>query len=268
MKPTLPTLLLAATLCASALAMRPARAQDDYSFPGYDFNTLSGMAAMDGVRQEIWRQESDRLQRDAQQSASPRGQGVRKTKPKKTPLKKALTTTTYRESPTVHKQVLGKFTQHLRTQITSKADAENMCRDFEGQDVMALWAKDVAKDGLKRGDVADAMANYWIMDWRIANRVMTDPTRVQVQAVRRFFASILSSTPAFAKATGAQRQEMAEAYIYTAVLQGGLFAQVFHTGNKALIQKVSDGQNAQFKKETGIDLRLMKLTNAGFAAKS
>lgn len=86
--------------------------------------------------------------------------------------------------------------------------------------------------------------------------------------MRRFFASVLASTPAFAKASDAQRQEMAEGYIYSAILQAAGFGQVFHTGDKALIQKVSDARAASFKTETGLDLRLMKLTSAGFAAKS
>ena len=105
------------------------------------------------------------------------------------------------------------------------------------------------------------------MNWQIANRVTSDPTPAQVRAVRRLFVSALSSTPAFAKATNAQRQEMAEAYIYNSVLQGGAFGQIFYAGDKALIQRFSDGRTASFETETGFDLHTVKLTNAGFAAK-
>ena len=179
--------------------------------------------------------------------------------------KKVLTTTTYRESSAVRTRVLKGFTGWIATQ-TNATDAASIRRDFE-DDVLGRWAKEVKMDGLKRGDVADAMTDYWVKNWMIANRV-TFTNRAQVQGVRRFFASALASTPAFAKATDAQRQEMAEGFIYNAILQGSVFAQVFHTGNKALIKQISDARAAQFKKETGLDLRTMKLTDAGFAAKT
>jgi len=106
------------------------------------------------------------------------------------------------------------------------------------------------------------------LNWQIANRVTTDPTSAQVRAVRHLFVSVLSSTLAFAKATNVQRQEMAEAYIYNAVLQGGAFAQIFHAGDQALLKRYSDGRAASFKKEMGFDLRTVQLTDAGFAAKA
>lgn len=185
---------------------------------------------------------------------------VRKTKPKK-----ALTTTTYRESPAVTKRTVTRFTNWVAT-TTNATAAAAIRRDFEN-DMLNRWAKESSENGLHRGDVADALTAYWVTNWMIANRVTTDPTRAQVRAVRRLFVSVLSSTPAFAKATGAQRQEMAEGFIYGAVLQGGAFGQVFHTGDKALIQRYSDGRAASFKKEMGFDLHTVQLTDTGFKLK-
>ncbi len=256
MKPTIPTLFLTATLCASALVTRPARA-DYMDFGQVYINAGMNMAIHDSIVLDIRRQsESQNTERKASASRGSKA---------KTP-KKALTTTTYRESSAVHNRVLTRFTDWVATH-TNATDAAAIRRDFEN-DMLGRWAKESSKNGLKRGDVADALTAYWVTNWMIANRVTSDPKPAQVRAVRRFFVSALSSTPAFARATNAQRQEMAEGYIYSAVLQDGAFGQVFHTGDKALIQRYSDGRAASFKKEMGLDLRTVQLTDAGFAAKA
>ncbi len=256
MKPTLPTFLLAATLCASALVTPTARA--DYMDFGQVYITAGmNMAAMQPTMDMV-RRQADENRSASQNTGSKSSPGVRKT-----PQKKALTTT-YRESSAVHKRVLTRFTDWLDTKLNA-TDAASLRRAFE-QDALSEWAKGNASDGLKRGDVADAMTDYWVKNWMIANRV-TFTSRAQVQAVRRFFASVLSSNPTFAKTTDAQRQEMAEGYIYNSQFQSIAFVSVFHTGDKALIQKLSDGRAASFKTETGFDLRTVKLTNAGFAPK-
>ncbi len=242
------TLLLAATLCASGLAARPARAQMAYYGPVgiWPGNLYFSSQAFHNpeVKSSVRRSFSN----------------IRKTKPRK-----ALTTTTYRESPAVHKQVLTRFTNWVGTKLNA-TDAESISRDFEN-DMVGRWAKGVAEVDLKRGDVADALTSYWLVNWHIANRVTSDPKPAQVRAVRHLFVSVLSSTPAFARATNAQRQEMAEAFIYNSVLQGGAFGQIFRTGDQAQIKRYSDGRAASFKTEMGFDLRTMKLTNTGFAPK-
>ncbi len=248
---TTSTLFLAATLCASALVVRPARAQS--WTPPFDFSPQLGARIMEPQLEA----QRDRAAQGAS-SARKATDSVRRVP------KKALTTTTYRESSDVTKRVVKGFTDRIAAQA-SASDAATIRTMFEN-DMVGIWAKDVAADGLKRGDVADALTDYWVKNWMIANRV-TFTTRAQVQAVRRLMVSVLSSTPAFAKASNAQRQEMAEGYIYNSVLQSGAFVQVFHTGDKALIKKASDARAASFKTETGFDLRSVKLTNTGFAPK-
>ena len=40
--------------------------------------------------------------------------------------------------------------------------------DLDRVDVPRAWAGVVASDGLRPGDVADALASYWIINWMIA----------------------------------------------------------------------------------------------------
>jgi hypothetical protein len=254
MKPTLPTLFLAATLCASGFVTRPARAQ----FSG-------GLYGIYHVPIDIAGMNERRIALDASSQVI-ENTGNKSTRNVRRTPKKALTTTTYHESPAVTKRTVTRFTNWISTQ-TNATDAAAIRRDFEN-DMLGRWAKGVSETGLKRGDVADALTTYWVANWQIANRVTSDPTNAQVRAVRRLFVSVLSSTPAFARATNAQRQEMAEGYIHGAVLQSAAFAQIFHTGDKALLQRYSDGRAASFKTEMGFDLRTVQLTDTGFKSKA
>jgi hypothetical protein len=172
MKPTTTTFLLAATLCASALVMPAARA--DYM----DMSNSAGMMA------QMWADRSQFISTQSlnnsiasqygtnESTGGKTGHKVRKTKPKPRVM------TTYRESPAVTKRTVTRFTNWVATKTNATA-AESIRRDFEN-DALGYWAKEVAKDGLKRGDVADAMTQYWLMSWQIANRSMSDPTRAQV----------------------------------------------------------------------------------------
>ena len=50
-------------------------------------------------------------------------------------------------------------------------------------DPIGSWSGIVRSDGLRSGDVADAMAAYWVMNWVIANQ--GDNNRAQTLAVEK-----------------------------------------------------------------------------------
>ena len=191
----------------------------------------------------------------------------------KTP-KKAPATTTYRESPAVSQRVAKGFTDWIVSQA-APGEATFLRRSFD-RDGLEQWARGsreqwtraVKRMGLKRGDVADALAGYWVINWQIANRSAGDRKPAQVRAVRAVFASVLASNPAFAKTSDAGRQEIAETYIHNAIFQASAFLEIVYSENNALLQRASNARDISFKRETGLDLRTVKLTDAGFAAKS
>lgn len=73
-----------------------------------------------------------------------------------------------------------------------------MARVFATHDMLQLWASPAAPDGLRLGDVADAMAEYWVSNWVMANR-RPDPTAGQVRAARDQVRRMLASSPALAR---------------------------------------------------------------------
>lgn len=183
---------------------------------------------------------------------------------RKTP-KKALATTTYRASPAVSKQVQTRLIAFVAKSNSPETVAQ-LKRDLQ-TDLIGAWAKQMAADGLKRGDVADAMTANWVQSWQVANNVM-ETKRAQVQGARRQLASILTSNAGFAKLSNAQRQEMAEGFIYSQALQSAAYLDAVRRGDKTLQKQISDGTHVGFKKSMGLDLRTVKLSNTGFAIKS
>ncbi len=147
MKPTIPILFLAATLCASTLVMPQARA--DYFDMGQDYiNTGMSMAALEPTMRQLARDAEHQMDENTGRKSS---HSVRRTP------KKALTTTTYRESSAVHNRVLTRFTDWVATH-TNATDAAAIRRDFEN-DMLGRWAKESSENGLHRGDVADALTS-------------------------------------------------------------------------------------------------------------
>jgi len=169
--------------------------------------------------------------------------------------------TRYRASPAITTRVKGQFADFV-----AKADPVNgprLRQAVQQNDLLGAWEKHVSVDGLRRGDVADAMAAYWVQNWQIANNVPFT-NRTQVQAVRGQVYRALGSNPQFASLDDARKQEMAEVFMLNFVAQGSAFSDATARGDKGLSNRLSDAAVARFRSEMNVDLRQLKLTPAGF----
>jgi hypothetical protein len=170
--------------------------------------------------------------------------------------------TRYRASPAVTTRVRGQFADFVAK--TDPANADRLRQAVQQKDLLGAWEKHVSVDGLRRGDVADAMAAYWVQNWQIANNVPST-SRTQVQAVRGQVYRSLGSNPQFARLDDAGKQEMAEVFMYNFVAQGSAFSDATSKGDRGLSNRLSDAAVSRFRNEMNIDLRQLKLTQAGFA---
>ncbi|WP_233503517.1 DUF6683 family protein [Sphingomonas psychrotolerans] len=179
------------------------------------------------------------------------------------PRSNATASTRYRGSPVVSARVRAQFGDFV-----AKADPANAGRLRNAvlqQDLLGAWEKHVAVDGLRRGDVADAMAAYWVQNWQIANKVPF-ASRAQVQAVRGQVSRALAASPAFAKLDDAARQEMAETFMLNFVAQGSAFSDATARRDAGAAARLSDAAAARFRQGMNLDLRRLRLTAAGFSA--
>lgn len=170
--------------------------------------------------------------------------------------------TRYRASSAVSTRVRGQFADFVAR--TDPANGDRLRQAVQRNDMLGAWEKHVSVDGLRRGDVADAMTAYWVQNWQIANTApFTD--RAQVQAVRGQIHRTLSSSPAFARLDDAGKQALAEVFMLNFVAQGSAFSDATTKGDRGLSHRLSDAAVARFRKEMGVDPRQLKLSRTGFA---
>ena len=132
--------------------------------------------------------------------------------------------------------------------------------------VVASWAGIVREDGLRTGDLADAMAAYWILNWIMANQ--GDNNRTQALAVRDQVRGVIGGSPAVARLGDAGRQEMAEVLMLNFLVQQATYVDAMQRGDQAMMRRLGDAAVARFRNEMGVDLRRLQLTDAGLVSAS
>jgi hypothetical protein len=178
------------------------------------------------------------------------------------PVNGAPADTGYRASPEVSARVRARFADFAAK--ADPANAERLREAIRRQDLLGLWEKHVSIDGLRRGDVADAMTAYWVQNWQMATRT-SFVDRARVRAVRGQVARALASNPDFKHLGDAGKQEMAETFMLNFVVQGSAYSDAMTRRDAGLAERLSEAAAARFRREVNIDARQLKLTPAGFA---
>lgn len=176
-------------------------------------------------------------------------------------------TTGYRANPAVTARVQRQFVAFIRT-TSGDAGAQAMQQAFAQKDLLHAWAAGVAPDGMKLGDVADALTEYWVSNWQIANQHPQSPPPAVYRAVRAQVGSVFASNAAMAALTDAQRQELSEVYIYNMLVQGEAYLGAAKQHDQTLLSRLSQASEARFRNEMHLELQQLTLDNAGFRLKS
>jgi hypothetical protein len=128
-------------------------------------------------------------------------------------------------------------------------------------DVIAALGGELQRYGLRTDNVADAYAVYWVQAWQAVNGDTSDPDRATMQAVKRQSANAIASTPEFASASDATKQEMAEAMMVQAML---ISASVDTYKDDPNMMRQLGAAVRKGAKASSIDLDSMTLTDEGF----
>lgn len=176
----------------------------------------------------------------------------------------SLVPTTYRRDPEVSRKVADGYVQFIARR--SSEDAEIVRSNLRHLDPVSTWAEMSAENGLHPGDVADAFAGYYVLNWLIANGA--DADRPQTLAVREQMRPIIAKHPRFTALSEAQRQEMAEALMINFIFQRDTYKKVLRGGDRALLARLRDAAAQRFQREIGVDPRRLLLTTRGFVQKS
>lgn len=185
--------------------------------------------------------------------------------PARRPPRKAAPTaaavTRYRPSPEVSARVRKQFVAWMGGRVGA-ADAGRIAAVLEKNDPVQNWSQLVAGDGLRTNDMADSLTGYWVLNWAMANG--GDSNRSQVLAVREQVRRILAG-PGQARLSEAQRQEMSEIWILNFLMQHAAYDDAMRRGDSATQRRLGDAAAARFRSEMGVELRQLRLTDAGFA---
>lgn len=147
-----------------------------------------------------------------------------------------------------------------RSRRVDPAGADGLAANFK-LDPIALMQPQLAQVGLRTDNVADAYAAYWIEAWEAVHGVTGQTSREKAGAVKRQSAAAILATPAFATATSAQKQELAEAMLVQAMLVATAREQA--NGDEAKLVEI--GRAAEKGAcASGFDLRSVTLTEEGF----
>lgn len=169
--------------------------------------------------------------------------------------------TTYRASPEVSVRVRRQFADWMGRQAGAEG-GRRVAEAMAKRDPVSNWAQIVGGDGLRPGDMADAMASYWILNWVMANGA--DNNRAQAQAVRDQIRPMIASNPGYARLDNAQRQELSEVLMLNFLIQHAAYMDAMTRGDRDTARRLGDAAVARFRNEIGVDLRRLELTKAGF----
>jgi hypothetical protein len=151
-----------------------------------------------------------------------------------------------------------------KTRAGDPDGAAKMEQLFASTDVMGAIGDAMKGVGLARNNAAHAYAVYWISAWQAAQGRSDTRSAVTYQAVAEQAARGLAAAPEFARATDAQKQEMAEAMMVQAAMIDSYIETA--AGNAAQIKAIAAAV-AQGTKASGLDLGSMTLTDTGFVAR-
>lgn len=244
------TMIIAASLSVAL----PAAAQD--FAPMYTPDFAGNMAWQGMVANQV---ERDSERSRANGSSTPRVAGG------STGSARHSVATTYRASPAVRARVETQYLAFIGQ--NAPADADIVRADLARFDAPDAWSRIVGRTGFRSGDVADAMAAYWILNWMIANNETADrpDDRARAAAVKRQVSGIIASDPTFTALDDAQKQEMAEALMLNFIYQHKVFSEAARTGDSGLQGRLAQAAVSRFRSEMGVDLRQLRLTTDGFA---
>ncbi|HWD13869.1 hypothetical protein P8H26_11680 [Pseudochrobactrum sp. sp1633] len=106
--------------------------------------------------------------------------------------------------------VEGSFLAHhsLRSTNVGKQASQQVHELLQRKDPAANWADIVKAGGLRSGDVADALAAYWTLNWMKANG--RENSRAEVLVIWKQVQQALGSDVRFVRLSNSERQQPAE----------------------------------------------------------
>ncbi|MDT7934679.1 MAG: hypothetical protein RQ833_08755 [Sphingomonadaceae bacterium] len=172
------------------------------------------------------------------------------------PRARSAVVTRYQPSEALRRDALDGYVSRLRK--TNPRAAAAVAEQFGRHDSGRIYSGIVSPFGLRGDGLADSMTAYTLLGWMVANG-KSDPTPGQVAAVRKQVRARLAANPQFTNP--ANRGKLGE--------ELKLLFVTLHSGWRSAIREgngnaYADGVQALFQKQTGQNMRALRLTDQGF----
>jgi hypothetical protein len=173
-----------------------------------------------------------------------------------------LAALTFKPAPAIRTKSKERFFANMRK--IDPQGAREMEARYANRDLFAALDQAMAGHGLRYDNVADAFTVWMINIWLGANGLTDDPPPAQIKAVSAQIAAALGLSPDLAKASDAQKQELAEGLLLNAAVIGGALADPRATSaeGRAQLQKAM----SQVGSKMGVNLTAIRISDQGFVS--
>lgn len=173
--------------------------------------------------------------------------------------------TSYPASAIISARIQRQFLDNIRWSVSAEA-RNNLAAAFAERPALDIWQDLVAADGLKAGNVVDALTAYWVLNWVTANarynfKVDNAPIQAQLQAS-------MAADANFRGLNNLQKQEMAEGYILRFLVEHAALNDAVARKDVTALGRLALASVTRFRQEMGVDLLALETGPEGFAPKA
>lgn len=192
---------------------------------------------------------------------------VAQERPSPSPEARQMTTdgTRYRESIMVSARIQRQFLDTIRWTIGPEI-RDTLIAAFAERPALEIWQELVAGDGLERGNVADALTAYWVLNWVTANarynfKVDNRPIQAQMRQA-------MAADADFQNLSDLQKQEIAEGYILRFLVEHAALNNAMINKDVTALGRLALASATRFRQEMGVDLLALEPGPNGLAPKA
>lgn len=162
--------------------------------------------------------------------------------------------------PAISAEVKQRFRERTAKQMAPAAHKRFMAMDW-----LAIYRREIARPmGLDASNLADIVTGYSVTVWAIVHQQdKLDPAAVA--AARDIMRESMTQNAGIARRSTAERQKMAESFIYQTVLAAADRSKIKRTGDPAKAKEASREYRAVGRDILGIDFGKLRLTENGFS---
>lgn len=167
----------------------------------------------------------------------------------------------YRPSEVISSRMQRGFLDTIRWSVGAEA-RDQLAASFAERNHTEIWQELVAADGLKVGNVADALTAYWVINWVTANGAYG--YKVDNAPVQRQLQLALAGDSSFLALNDQARQQMAEGYMLNFLLEHAMLNDALARQDLPALRAMAAASAFRFQQQLGVNLLALMPGAEGF----